>query len=40
MVSGLISPQLAHQPGVPYVEGAFSRLTGTAIEQFLAAHAP
>jgi AcrR family transcriptional regulator len=40
VLSGLISQQLANQPAVPYAEGAFSRLTDTAIEQFLATHTP
>ena len=40
LVSGLISQQLANEPGVPYGEGAFSRLTGTAIDLFLSAYAP
>ncbi|UOY01946.1 TetR/AcrR family transcriptional regulator [Blastococcus sp. PRF04-17] len=40
LLSGLISQQLANQPGVPFEEGAFSRLTGTAIDQFLSAYTP
>jgi AcrR family transcriptional regulator len=40
VISGLISQQLANQPGVPFDEGAFSRLTGTAIDQFLSAYTP
>ena len=40
VLSGLISQQLANQPGVPYAEGVFSRLTDTAIDQFLSAHSP
>jgi AcrR family transcriptional regulator len=40
VLSGLISQQLANQPGVPYAEGVFSRLTDTAIDQFLSAYAP
>ena len=40
VLSGLISQQLANQPGVPYAEGVFSRLTETAIDLFLSAHAP
>jgi AcrR family transcriptional regulator len=39
VVSGLISQQLANQPGVSFAEGEFSRLTGTAIDLFLSAHA-
>lgn len=40
LLSGLISQQLANEPGVPYSEGAFSRLTGAAIDQFLSAYRP
>ena len=40
VLAGLISQQLANQPGVPYAEGVFSRLTDAAIEQFLSAHTP
>jgi AcrR family transcriptional regulator len=40
VLSGLISQQLANQPGVPFAEGAFSRLTPTAIDLFLSAHTP
>lgn len=40
VLSGLISQQLANEPGVAYREGAFSRLTGTAIDQFLSAYHP
>jgi AcrR family transcriptional regulator len=40
VLSGLISQQLANQPGVPFAEGDFSRLTPTAIDLFLSAHAP
>jgi AcrR family transcriptional regulator len=40
LLSGLISQQLANQPGVPYSDGVFSRLTDTAIHLFLAAHTP
>jgi AcrR family transcriptional regulator len=40
VLSGLISQQLANQPGVPYAEGDFSRLTDVAIDQFLSAYAP
>ena len=39
VLSGLISQQLANQPGVPFDEGDFSRLTGTAIDHFLSAYA-
>jgi AcrR family transcriptional regulator len=40
VLSGLISQQLANQPGVPFDEGDFSRLTGDAVDLFLAAHPP
>jgi AcrR family transcriptional regulator len=40
VLSGLISQQLANQPGAPYAEGVFSRLTDTAIDQFLSTHTP
>ena len=40
VLSGLISQQLANQPGVPFDEGVFSRLTDTAIDQFLSAYRP
>jgi AcrR family transcriptional regulator len=38
VLSGLISQQLANQPGVPFDEGAFSRLTAPAIDLFLSAY--
>jgi AcrR family transcriptional regulator len=38
LISGLISQQLANQPGVPFDEGDFSRLTGTAVDLFLSAY--
>ena len=40
VLSGLISQQLANQPGVPYTEGLFSRLTETALDLFLSAYRP
>ena len=40
VLSGLISQQLANQPGLPYEDGDFSRLTGTAIEHVLSAYTP
>jgi AcrR family transcriptional regulator len=40
LLSGLISQQLANEPGVPFADGVFSRLTETAIDQFLGAHSP
>jgi AcrR family transcriptional regulator len=39
LLSGLISQQLANQPGVPFDEGAFSRLTGGAVDLFLTSYA-
>jgi AcrR family transcriptional regulator len=38
VLSGVISQQMANEPGVPYDEGAFSRLTEAAIEVFLSAY--
>jgi AcrR family transcriptional regulator len=40
VLSGLITQQLANQPGVPFADGLFSRLTDAAIESFLSAYAP
>lgn len=40
LLSGLISQQLANQPGATYADGIFSRLTDEAIEMFLSAHTP
>jgi AcrR family transcriptional regulator len=40
VLSGLISQQLANQPGVPFDEGDFSRLTPDAVDTFLSAHTP
>ena len=40
VLSGLISQQLANQPGVAFADGVFSRLTDAAIEQFLSAYPP
>ncbi|MCV2488176.1 TetR/AcrR family transcriptional regulator [Geodermatophilus sp. YIM 151500] len=40
VLSGLISQQLANEPGASFEDGAYSRLTGLAIDQFLAAYAP
>ena len=39
LLSGLISQQLANQPGAAFDEGVFSRLTDRAIALFLSAHA-
>ena len=40
VLSGLISQQLANQPGATYAEGVFSRLTEIAIDSFLSTHIP
>jgi AcrR family transcriptional regulator len=40
VLSGLISQQLANQPGVPFDEGDFSRLTARALDLFLSAYTP
>lgn len=40
VLSGLITQQMANQPGRPYAEGAFSRLTDSALELFLSAYRP
>ena len=40
VLAGLISQQLANQPGVPFADGDFSRLTDTAIDLFLSAYLP
>lgn len=40
VLSGLISQQLANQPGASFAEGDFSRLTDAAIDLFLSAHTP
>jgi AcrR family transcriptional regulator len=39
VLSGLISQQLANQPGAAFDDGVFSRLTDRAIDLFLSAHA-
>ena len=39
VLSGLISQQLANQPGAAFDDGAFSRLTDRAIDLFLSAYA-
>ena len=38
VLSGVISQQLANQPGAAFDDGHFSRLTGRAIDLFLSAH--
>jgi AcrR family transcriptional regulator len=38
VLSGLLSQQMANEPGVPFEQGAFSRLTDRAIEQFLSTY--
>ena len=40
VLSGLISQQLANEPGVPYEDGAFSRLTEQAVDLLLSAYRP
>jgi AcrR family transcriptional regulator len=40
VLSGLISQQLANQPGVPFADGVFSRLTDAALDLFLSAYTP
>ena len=40
VLSGVISQQLANQPGAAFDDGLFSRLTDRAIDLFLSAHAP
>jgi AcrR family transcriptional regulator len=39
-MSGVITQQLANEPGAGYEDGAFSRLTGSAIDLFLSAYRP
>jgi hypothetical protein len=38
VLSGLMSQQMAKEPGVPVDEGRFSRLTDVAIEMFLSTY--
>lgn len=38
VLSGVVSQQMANEPGVPYDQGAFSRLTDAAIEMFLSTY--
>lgn len=40
VLSGLISQQLANEPGTPFDQGTFTRLTDDAIEMFLRHHRP
>ncbi|WP_280791085.1 TetR/AcrR family transcriptional regulator [Blastococcus sp. CT_GayMR16] len=40
VLSGLITQQLANEPGAAFDQGVFSRLTETALELFLSAYAP
>lgn len=40
VLSGLMSQQMANEPGVPFAEGRFSRLTAAAIEMFLSTYRP
>ncbi len=39
VVSGVVTQQLANQPGVPYEEGTFTRLTERALDMYLAVYA-
>jgi hypothetical protein len=40
VLGGVISQQLANEPGVPFETGAFSRLTDDAIDMFLTRYRP
>jgi AcrR family transcriptional regulator len=40
VLSGLMSQQMANEPGVPYGDGRFSGLTDAAIEMFLSTYRP
>lgn len=40
VISGLISQQMANEPGTPYETGAFTRLTDDAVDMFLAHYRP
>ena len=40
VLSGVISQQLANEPGASFDDGAFSRLTDRALDLFLSAYAP
>ncbi len=40
VLGGVVSQQLANEPGVPFDEGRFSRLTAQAIEMFWSAYRP
>ena len=40
IISGLITQQMANQPGAPFDEGVFSCLTDEALEMFFAHYAP
>jgi AcrR family transcriptional regulator len=40
VMGGLVSQQLANQPGVPFDEGVFSRLTPAALDLFFSAYRP
>jgi hypothetical protein len=40
VISGVISQQMANQPGVSYAEGAFSQLTDRAIDMYLQFYRP
>jgi hypothetical protein len=40
VMSGVITQQLANEPGAGYEDGVFSRLTEAAIDLFLSAYRP
>jgi len=40
LISGLVTQQMANQPGAPYDEGVFSRLTDEALEMFFCHYDP
>ena len=40
LLSGLVSQQMANEPGVPFEQGSFSRLTGDVLDMFLDHHRP
>jgi len=40
VLSGLISQQLANQPGISYADGQFSQLTDRAIDMYLDHYRP
>lgn len=40
LMSGLVSQQMANEPGVPYEAGRFTRLTDEALDMFVAHYDP